>query len=152
MFNHLNPLHLLLLIFASLHLQSLMKSMACHFRMDPNQRTQKLIEFNRRLARTPESMDILAQFNLSLSPALVEIPGRVFKSENVVFGDGCKVLSSPKADWNMAFRDNSMYQSVPLDNWVYMYPHRNGREANDFIRSLQTAARGMRYELNQPRV
>lgn len=131
-------------------LHRLMKSMACHFRMNPMQRTQKLIDFNRRLARTPESMDVLRQFNFSLSSTLVEVPARVLKCENIVFGDGRKVVTNEKADWNMAFRDNAMVQSVPLTNWVYMYPYRNSREANDFLKAIQQAARGMRYELHQP--
>lgn len=129
---------------------SLMKSMSCHFRMNPLQRTQKLLDFNRRLARTPESMEVLRQFNFSLSSRLVEIPGRILKSENIVFGDNRKVLTNERADWNMAFRDNAMFQSVPLTNWVFMYPYRNSREANDFLKAIQQAARGMRYELHQP--
>lgn len=126
--------------------------MACHLRMDPNQRMQKLLEFNRRLSRTPESMDVLRQFNLSLSPTLVEIPARIFKCENIVFGDGQKVVASAKADWNMAFRDNSMFYSIPLKNWVYMYPQRCSNEANAFLSSVQQAARGMRYEIGRPNV
>lgn len=126
--------------------------MACHFRMNPMQRTQKLLDFNRRLARTPESMEVLKQFNFSLSPSLVTVDGRILKKENIVFGDNRKVAPSDRADWNMAFRDNAMAQSVPLTNWVYMYPYRNSREANDFLKALQQAARGMRYELHQPNV
>lgn len=60
--------------------------MADHFRMAPAQRIQKLKEFNRRLANTPESMEVLKQFNFGLDNQLVQFDGRKLKLEQINFG------------------------------------------------------------------
>lgn len=49
-------------------------------------RIARLIEFNRRLQNTPESMKKFAGWGLELDKSLVEVAGRVLPSEKIQFG------------------------------------------------------------------
>lgn len=64
-----------------------MRSMSEYTRMDPRTRIAKLLEFNQRLARTPESTEVFREWNFELDSKLVEVEGRILKNENIVFGD-----------------------------------------------------------------
>lgn len=67
-----------------------MKAIADHTRMDPRKRMMALDRFNKRLQTTAASLDILRAWNFKLDDRLVEIDGRVLKSENIVYGNGVK--------------------------------------------------------------
>lgn len=60
--------------------------------MGPGARVNKLMEFNRRLMRTPDSMDVLREWNLKLDEVLVQTPGRVLPNEKIIFG-GAKMYA-----------------------------------------------------------
>lgn len=69
-----------------------MKAMSEHTRVGPAGRINKLIDFNRRLRMSPESSQVLRDWNLELSQELVKVPARVLPNENIVFGGGVKYV------------------------------------------------------------
>lgn len=61
--------------------------MSEHTRLSPNIRIQKLLNFNRRLSNTPQSLTTLNEWGLELNRHLVDVDGRILPFENIVFGD-----------------------------------------------------------------
>lgn len=59
--------------------------MSAETRMSPAVRLRKLADFNARLAGTKESVEMLQDWNVSLSKKLVELPGRVLNPEKICF-------------------------------------------------------------------
>lgn len=64
----------------------LMASMSEHFRMRPNTRIERLIDFQRRLNRTPASVEVLNTFNMRLDTELAQIPGRLLTPQSIKLG------------------------------------------------------------------
>lgn len=62
----------------------LMRSLAEHTRVAPPARIHKLQQFRQRLERTPESLQVLKEWNLGLAPQLVELGGRVLQPETIL--------------------------------------------------------------------
>ena len=64
-----------------------MKACSEHTRLGPRERMQRLLQFNRRIATTPTSSDVLKEFKMDLDKNLVEINGRLLNPEAIVFGN-----------------------------------------------------------------
>lgn len=54
--------------------------------MVPRTRQQRLLDYNRRVQNTKESVDVLREWNLDLDRALVNVDGHRLKSETLLFG------------------------------------------------------------------
>lgn len=124
-----------------------MRAIADHTRMDPRKRMQALNRFNSRLQETAASQEIFRQWNLGLSRNLVEIEGKKLKSENIIYGEGVKEATQYNADWQMAFRDKSMFLSYPLRNWCILVTRRMRGDMQKFVDMMQRASRQMRFEV-----
>uniref|UniRef100_A0A336LSU2 CSON003002 protein n=1 Tax=Culicoides sonorensis TaxID=179676 RepID=A0A336LSU2_CULSO len=130
----------------------LMKAVAEHTRIGPAQRVRRLIDFNRRLQNTVKSISVLQDWSLKLDDQLVEVSGRELNFENILFGESREAVGKPEADWTSDFRSNSLFTTVPLNNWCLIVPRRGSNEANSFVRVLQDAVRNMRMRINKPQV
>lgn len=63
----------------------LTSAMSQYTRLSPGDRINKLLEFNRRLASTPESVKDLNEWNLKLDSSLVQLPARLLNPEKILF-------------------------------------------------------------------
>lgn len=129
----------------------LMKAVAEHTRIGPAQRVRRLLDFNRRLINTPDSMKILTDWNLKLDQALVEVSGRELNQESILF-EGRDVPGKVEADWTSEFRNNRLFTTIPLNNWSLVTPRRSSREAVGFVRVLQDAVRNMGMRIGEPKL
>jgi aubergine len=68
----------------------LMKAMSDHTRLSPDLRIKRLMVFNNRLNSTPESLQVLEDWQMRLDNRLVEFPGRIIKKQTIKFGNGAK--------------------------------------------------------------
>lgn len=67
-----------------------MKAMSQYTRMEPAMRVRKLMDFNSRLNRSPESLAVLKEWNFELERDLVSLNGRVLRNEKIVFANRIK--------------------------------------------------------------
>ena len=65
----------------------LMKACSEHTRLGPRDRMQRLLQFNRRIATTPASLEVLDEFKMVLDKNLVDVNGRLLDPEPIVFGN-----------------------------------------------------------------
>lgn len=66
---------------------NLMRALADHTRVGPPQRIQKLQEFSRRMRQTPEVLEELRRWDLSIADSLLRIQGRVLPPEQIIGGE-----------------------------------------------------------------
>lgn len=128
----------------------LMRSMAEHFRMVPQMRMRRLCDFQRRLSRTVESMEVLEQYDMRLDSELVQLNGRTLPRVDIYTSETERTPSSDRADWNNLFHKSGMVQAVPLRNWVCVYPFQMERQYSELMDKMRLAARNMRYNLELP--
>ncbi|XP_055607759.1 protein aubergine-like [Uranotaenia lowii] len=132
---------------------NLMKAMSDHTRLAPDRRIERLEVFNRRLQQCPESAEVFKFWKTELDRRLVEVPARVLRPETIMFHPqqvNCAVSAGDMAEWQMAFRKNPMYLSIALTNWCVIVPANAEKLVADFVQCLRQAARGMRFQIEEP--
>ena len=129
-----------------------MKQVAVYTRMGPEGRISRLNDFNRRLNSEERSRNVFNEWGLNLNAQLVHVPGRILNNETIIFGDGRTATTNQDADWTRDLRSNPFFMSKKLARWYVIVPARLEQTANQFISLLNDAARGMRFEISQPRL
>lgn len=129
---------------------NLMKELARHTKMDPRNRIQRLMDFNKRLHEVPESDGVFKEWNLELDRHLVEFKGRQLPQTEIIFNDNKKVMNDERADWTNEFKNKGMFLSIPLKNWAIIFPKRSSRETNGFLDSLKQTSRTLQYSMSAP--
>ncbi|XP_055531353.1 protein aubergine-like isoform X1 [Wyeomyia smithii] len=132
----------------------LMRALADHTRLTPDKRIERLEVFNRRLQQCKDSSEIFTFWKTELDRRLVEVPARVLPPETVFFHPeqaNYQMLAGDMAEWQMAFRNNPMYLTVALTNWVVVVPGGSERLIADFLQCLKQAAHGMHFQVEDPR-
>lgn len=127
-----------------------MAAISQYTRLAPGDRINKLMAFNRRLRTTPESAEVMREWNLQLSEQMTQLNGRRLPSEAIVFGNGGKTQANAQADWSREFHEKPMFSSVMLQNWACICPRMCEQETRAFTDCLQKAAAGMKYQVGRP--
>lgn len=75
--------------------KQLTRAMSQYTRVEPEQRIDRLLNFNRRIQEKATTTDNFKEWNVRFSKDLVEVQGRVFPQENIKAGKG----ESCQAGW-----------------------------------------------------
>lgn len=130
----------------------LMSALAIHTRVNPQQRIQKLMQFNQRLLAEKRAVDKLAEFKMTLDKNLVTMDCRVEETENIIWG-GNKILGAgPRVDWTNGFRNSSLLNVKHLERWVVLVSGRDKANAQSFIQCLMKTAAPMRFNIQNPQL
>ncbi|XP_065207417.1 piwi-like protein Siwi [Planococcus citri] len=128
----------------------LMRALAQHTSVNPGERKNRLMGFNRRLNDIGEVRERLQNWGLTLARDLVDIPSRILPTEKIIVADRNQYEVGPEADWTRNLRNAKMINTAELRNWVLIYPNRSEREARSLSDMLTRVAQGMRWNIPQP--
>lgn len=120
--------------------------------MDPKNRQKRLMELVNRLYKSDESRKKLEDFHTDIDKQLVAFTGRALPQETMVFGGGATTQNDDRVDWQAGFRKNSMFSSVPLTRWVFIYPTKTADASEKFLKAMMDVANGMKYEIKSPKM
>lgn len=120
--------------------------------MDPKNRQKRLLELVTRLYSSEESRKKLEGFQTDIDKQLVTFSGRALNQEKMIFGRDQTLQNDDRVDWQAGFRKNSMFHSVPLARWVFMYPPKTDDASEKFLKAMMDVARGMSYEIKSPKM
>ncbi|XP_011300056.1 protein aubergine [Fopius arisanus] len=126
----------------------LMSALAQHTRVTPQRRIDKLLAFNRRLNSTPAIQEEFKNWNLTLDSQLVKLQGRHLPNENIHFGDAKFVQGGPEADWTKSIRDNSLFITNQLKQWIVVVPERSARDARSFVAGMVRSTKN--FAISEP--
>ncbi|CAI6359066.1 unnamed protein product [Macrosiphum euphorbiae] len=130
---------------------TLMKDMAMHTSVNPKERMGRLTNFANRLLKTPESVNALKRWNLTLSNKLVELTGRTLPPEPIQ-SRSKGYNGGEEADWTKHLRVLPMYNSAIVKLWVILAPKDCCQEVYIFAQTIANAAQGMNFTLPQPTI
>ncbi|KAL1117937.1 hypothetical protein AAG570_004251, partial [Ranatra chinensis] len=128
----------------------LMRALAEHTRVIPQNRIQKLNKFSERLLSTPSVQEDLTLWNMKLSPSLVDFEGRILAREDIIFGAQNSVNAGEEADWTRNMRSSPMLNMGVLTNWAVIFLNRNRKDVQTFLVSLLKSATSMNFTVPQP--
>lgn len=136
------------------HDYRLMRNMAEHMRMTPDERIRKLTEFNRRLQNNQQCQRILNDNRLELSRELVTVDARRMVQEEIFFGNHKKVelgnIGSDAADWTSLLIKHEMYKCMSLPKgWVFICTKRSESIGLSFINKFIEVGRKLGMKISE---
>jgi len=131
---------------------NVMKDLAVHTRIDPNNRYKKLMMFINRLANNPEVQKEMGGWGLRFAKNLLQFNGRVLPTEQISQRTGQYTYQQETADWTRNMRDQKLLTSVNLQKWVVVCTKRDQGPANDLVMNLKKVGPPMGIMVNNPEV
>ncbi|XP_026465742.1 piwi-like protein Siwi [Ctenocephalides felis] len=127
----------------------LMSSLAEHTRVSPDNRIQKLLDFNQRLRNTPETQQELSAWQMKLDNNLIDLSGRVLPYETIILGS-VKVPVGRNLDWIKDVRSNPLLHIVPIRTWHVLFPTNFRKDIFEFVKILQKSSAAMKVTMANP--
>lgn len=131
-----------------------MAALTQHTRINPAERVNRLLAFNRRLQSNQQAVAELTRFNMTMDNKLVEIPGRIFGNESILMGPNNKqtTILTENVDWTRNLRSNPLLSPKHLSHWCVIVPRRERQNLINFIQLLQKTGRSMGITVQQPQL
>lgn len=126
----------------------LMRDMSQCTRLTPRENIERLNTFNRRLQENEGAVRTFSQNRMLLDRNLVKFEGRKLRQEHVGFGN--VVVKDANADWTQKLQHNTMYTTVALKNWYFLYPRRCEESAKEFFKSFKQVTDGFGMTVDEP--
>ncbi|XP_051173756.1 piwi-like protein Siwi isoform X2 [Leptopilina boulardi] len=127
-----------------------MNALATHTKLEPRQRIERLMSFNRRLLGEKKIVDELEEWGLKLDNKLVQLPGRVIQKDKIIMAHGM-TLTPRGNNWDGEVRSNEMLVTCHLKDWIIVSTSRMRRDTTELVNCIMRAANGMRFRVEQPR-
>uniref|UniRef100_A0A673GZ30 Piwi-like protein 1 n=1 Tax=Sinocyclocheilus rhinocerous TaxID=307959 RepID=A0A673GZ30_9TELE len=105
---------------------NIMKDLASHTRLSPEQREGRINRLISNINRNADVQNELTTWGLSFENRLLSLNGRVLPSERIIQG----------ADWAKEMRGLPLISCMSLDNWLMFYTRRNADVAQSLLQTL----------------
>ncbi|KAL2092497.1 hypothetical protein ACEWY4_012295 [Coilia grayii] len=115
---------------------NIMKDLATHTRLTPDQRENRLGRFVGKIQKSPQAQNELTPWGLSFEDRLLRLKGRVLPPERIIQGTRTFEYSPWAADWSKEMRGVPLISCIPLENWVMMFTRRNSDIAQSLMQTL----------------
>ncbi|XP_052219954.1 piwi-like protein 1 [Dreissena polymorpha] len=115
---------------------NVMKDVAVHTRVAPNNREKTLTDFIKQINTNGGVREYMGGWNLHFADSPVTINARVMPQEKI-FQQDCQLqYRQEEADWSRDMRGKRLITPVNLQNWVVIYFRRNEQQAQEFVQTL----------------
>uniref|UniRef100_A0A3B3S5C4 Piwi-like RNA-mediated gene silencing 1 n=1 Tax=Paramormyrops kingsleyae TaxID=1676925 RepID=A0A3B3S5C4_9TELE len=115
---------------------NIMKDLASHTRLTPEQRESRLSRFIGNIHRSADVQKELGNWGLNFDSKLLELRARVLPAERIMQGSRTYEYNPWAADWSKEMRGLSLINSRPLENWMMFYTPRNYEQAQALLQTL----------------
>jgi aubergine-like protein len=134
-----------------------MKELSDKTRMTPQQRVEKLFNFNKRL--TIEGASSLNTNQLSVDDRLVEFDGHKLPEQKIIFGRSesgeIQVVdmkrSQNSGEWTSNLKDIVMFKPMDIEKWIFMFPQTLQRQSEAFLVKFIQAAEKLGMQITKPK-
>ncbi|NXJ77374.1 PIWL1 protein, partial [Trogon melanurus] len=128
---------------------NMMKDLAVHTRLPPEQRKQEIGRLINYIHKDDSVQKELRDWGLSFDSNLLSFKGRVVQREKI-FQSGKVFDYNPMfADWSKETRGAALISPKPLDNWLLIYTRRNYDAANTLLQNLFKVTPSLGIRMNK---
>lgn len=127
-----------------------MKDVAIHTRITPNQRQLAMKSFVSSILESKEAHSHLLNWGLKMSPDTVKLMGRTLDPETLHFGKNYRERVNQNADWGRTATSKAVLTTVPVDKWMIVYVNKNEAVAKQFVKCFQQQGPRMGIEVANP--
>uniref|UniRef100_A0A8C2IS95 Piwi-like RNA-mediated gene silencing 1 n=1 Tax=Cyprinus carpio TaxID=7962 RepID=A0A8C2IS95_CYPCA len=115
---------------------NIMKDLASHTRLSPEQRETRINRLISNINRNADVQNELTTWGLSFENRLLSMNGRVLPSERIIQGGRAYEYNPWTADWTKEMRGLPLISCMSLDNWLMFYTRRNADVAQSLLQTL----------------
>uniref|UniRef100_A0A672KXK3 Piwi-like protein 1 n=1 Tax=Sinocyclocheilus grahami TaxID=75366 RepID=A0A672KXK3_SINGR len=115
---------------------NIMKDLASHTRLSPEQREGRINRLISNINRNADVQNELTTWGLSFENRLLSLNGRVLPSERIIQGGRAYEYNPWTADWAKEMRGLPLISCMSLDNWLMFYTRRNADVAQSLLQTL----------------
>jgi len=126
-----------------------MKDIAQHTRVTPNQRKIAMKKFIDNIYKTPTALEELQSWNLELDKDLLSTEGRELPNEKIVFGSKT-IVANDQADWGREATRERVISAVGINQWLVLFTKRDQQKAMDFVQTMKQCCPQMGIQCNDP--
>ncbi|XP_053313403.1 piwi-like protein 1 [Spea bombifrons] len=126
-----------------------MKDLAVHTRLAPDQREKQMARFLNYIHKDDNVQKELQDWGLNFDTKLLPLNGRVAPPEKILQGRGTVEYNPQFADWSRELRGPSLISVKHLDNWLLLYTRRNYDAANTLMHNLFKVSQQMGIKMNK---
>lgn len=126
-----------------------MKDIAQHTRVTPNQRRIAMTKFIENIYNNATVLEELKSWNLELDKELLHTEGRLLPNEKIVFGSKT-VVANDQADWGREATRERVISAVALNQWLILFTKRDQTKAMDFVQTMKQCCPQMGIQCQDP--
>lgn len=126
-----------------------MKDIAGHTRVNPNQRQFSLTQYVKRVQDCPDAMKVLGDWGVSLQSCALNLEGRILPEEKVMMKSKTHYHNGT-ADWGRLLSQDSVIRPVHLENWVVIFARRDGERTRGFTQMMSKVCPSMGINVRPP--
>lgn len=110
-----------------------MRDIATHTRISPNQRLAALAKFCQNVNDLPEATEILSRWGLTLERQPLNLMARQLPEEKVQFANNREFPVGPNADFSRYATSNELMHAINIKKWLLIYTRNDEKYARTFI-------------------
>lgn len=129
-----------------------MRDIAAHTRVTPNQRLHALKIFSQNVENTPKAKEMLSNWGLRLEANPISLDGRSLGEEMIEFGKNKKAAAGVNADFNKHTASNEVLEAVDIKDWVLIHVQNDMRAAKSFLDFIYITAKQAGVSISQPTI
>ncbi|KAM4616451.1 piwi-like protein 1 isoform 1-T1 [Polymixia lowei] len=129
---------------------NIMKDLAIHTRLSPEQREARLSRFVNNIQKNTEAQAELGTWGLNFDKQLLNLTGRVLPVERIVQGSRSYDYKPWAADWSKEMRGVPLISSPQLESWLIFYTRRNANEAQNLLQTLHRVSSPLGFRMQRP--
>ncbi|KAM9320660.1 piwi-like protein 1 [Gastrophryne carolinensis] len=126
-----------------------MKDLAVHTRLPPDQRERQVAKFLNYIHKDDAVQKELRDWGLNFDTKLLSFTGRVAVPERILQRDRVAEYNPQFADWSREMRGQTLISTRDLGNWLMVYTRRNYEAANTLLQNLHKVAQQMGIRMNR---
>ncbi|XP_073532235.1 piwi-like protein 1 [Phyllobates terribilis] len=128
---------------------SVMKELANHTRLVPEQREKQVGTFLDHIHRDDNVQKELRDWGLNFDSKLLSFTGRVVPPERILLSNKIVNVDAQFADWSKELKGPTLIHAKPLDNWLLIYSRRNYDAANILTQNLFKVSQQLGIRMNK---
>ncbi|XP_075119109.1 piwi-like protein 1 [Leptodactylus fuscus] len=128
---------------------NVMKDLAVHTRLPPDQRERQVAKFLNYIHKDDSVQKELRDWGLNFDTNLVKFTSRVLPPEKILQGGKTVEYNPQFADWSREIRGPVLISVKDLSNWLLVYTRRNYDAANSLLQNMFKITQQMGIRMNR---
>lgn len=129
-----------------------MRDIATHTRVSPNQRLHALKQYCQNVENTPRAKEMLSNWGLRLEKDPISLDGRTLEEQTIEFGKNKKAKAGINADFGKHTTNNEVLEAIDVNDWVLIHTQSDMKAAKSFLDFIYITSKQMGVSIAAPKI